>query len=580
MAGRDTLAAIQKFFKQRIEYISLSILLLSNCAIMYVMYIINLNSFSTLHDSPIYVAFKAPLSIYFGITVNVATCIPTIMDLIMDIKNYRDLTFEGESGNTDINKDSWIERLFLAILSIVPGSVVLLLRHNANVPYIYAAVHALQGLGSMCTVLLICKKQVPKYFSTSNIMCAMIFLSSASITSMIGFGRDILYLPNILTYLFLLIGLYYFNVKIGFPWMRDMWIHSITNKKPLSIEDTCAMWYFMNTVFIIVVVHGAVSINKLFEWTRFDSWDIDVFVYSFALYSVINSTVPGRLARIAVDKERKKMVLTKRALIRYLSHEVRSPLNVIHSGLNLLVTDLETLPPIKEMENLLETFTSIHHASSDLLETMNDLLLLESMDSAAFSIQEKMVPCAKLTQVAEQCGVLPRAKGITFTVNNQFDVEDEPHPQPVMAVDLADQSTPLRDIELGVEPKVPESEQLLFIDEHKIGQVLRNLITNSAKFTPPGESIAVNIRRATTANLTEIVDQTGDESEASIIRRARTKKFTDENGYFPCGGVLIEVKDTGVGIAPEHWAKVFGQFVQFDAHKLQVMTLSLFVFSM
>jgi signal transduction histidine kinase len=327
----------------------------------------------------------------------------------------------------------------------------------------------------------------------------------------------------------------------------------------------------VNTVIIIVVVHGVISIIKLFEWTRFDSVDIDAFVYSFALYSVINSTVPGRLARIAVDKERKKMVQTKRALIRYLSHEVRSPLNVIHSGLNLLVTDLESLPAIEEKENLMETFTSIQHASGDLLETMNDLLLLESMDSAAFSIQEKMVPCANLTQIAEQCGVLPRAKGIAFAVSNQFDVLDEPSPPPLIAVELADQSTPLRDIELGLEPKVPESEQLLFIDEHKIGQVLRNLITNSAKFTPPGESIAVNIRQATPVDLTEVVNLTDDESEASINRKARTKKFSDENGYSPCGSVMIEVTDTGAGIAPEHRAKVFGQFIQFDAHKLQVM---------
>ena len=577
------------FLSRRKEYITLSILLLLNCVTMYVVYTLNSDIFTSLRHSPIFVAFKTPTLIYFGITVNVSTCIPTIMDLIMDIKNFRDLTFEDEHEHeNDVDGDSWIERFFLAILSIVPGSVVLLLRHNSYVPYIYSAVHALQSLGSICTVLLICKKQAPKYFSTSNIICTMIFLSFASITSMLGFGHEILYLPNILTFVLLFIGFYFFIVRIGFPWMRDIWVHSISKKKPLSIGDTCAMWYFMNTVVILVVVHGAVSINKFYEWTNFDSLDIDIFVYSFALYSIINSTVPGRLARIAVDKERKKMVQTKRALIRYLSHEVRSPLNVIHSGLNLLVTDLENLPPtIEEKENLLETFASIHHASGDLLQTMNDLLLLESMDSAAFSIQEKMVPCANLTQIAEQCGVLPREKGIAFAVSNQFDYsqQEEPsssNPKPnLLAVELAaGQPDLLRDIELGgAEPtKAPESEQqqqLLYIDEHKIGQVLRNLITNSAKFTPPGESISVTIRQANPADLTEAKDASDDESEASINRRVRTERFSQENGYSPCGQVLIEVKDTGAGIAPENWAKVFGQFVQFDASKLQVMTLLL-----
>ena len=36
------------------------------------------------------------------------------------------------------------------------------------------------------------------------------------------------------------------------------------------------------------------------------------------------------------------------------------------------------------------------------------------------------------------------------------------------------------------------------------------------------------------------------------------------------GEVLIEVMDTGVGIEPENFGRVFGQFAQFDASKLQV----------
>eukprot|EP01035_Chromulina_nebulosa_P042304 gene42304-57281_t len=358
-----------------------------------------------LRQTPLFVAFEDPMLIYFGITVNISTSIPTIMELIMDIKSYRDLTFEEDCEKDVVSEsDSWIERLFLAALSIIPGSILLFYRKDVNLPYIYAIVHTLQTLGSMGMVLLICKKNVPKYFTSRNIFFTMFFTTLTSVASMWGFGHDMLSLPNILTYVFMCCGIYFLVWKISFPWMRDIWFYSISKKKSLSIEESCAMWYFMNTMVILMFVHTVVCIIKLFDWTNYNSMDINVFVYSFALYSVINSTVPGRLARIAVDKERKKMVLTKRALIRYLSHEVRSPLNVIHSGLNLLVTDLETLPPIKEMENLLETFTSIHHASSDLLETMNDLLLLESMDSAAFSIQEKMVPCAKLTQVAEQCG--------------------------------------------------------------------------------------------------------------------------------------------------------------------------------
>ena len=553
------------FLTQRFEHVCILILVLFNSVIMYVAYITNMDILPSLKGTPIYVAFEDPTSIYFGITVNIATCIPIIMELIMDIKYYRDLTLEDETGVNDyVDSDSWIERFFLAILSIVPGAILLLLRHDVNAPYIYAIVHVLQFFGSIGMVLLICKKQVPKYFRSTNIICAMILFTVGIICSMMGFGHDILYVPNILTILFLMGGFYVLLVQIGYPWLRDVWVHSVSKRKPLSIEESCAMWYFLNTVAILVVVHGLVCLCKLYDWTSYDSLDMNVFVYSFALYSVINSTVPGRLARIAAEKERKKMVQTKRALIRYLSHEVRSPLNVIHSGLNLLVEDVDGLPPSAQKESVKETFASIRHASGDLLQTMNDLLLLESMDSAAFSVQEKMVPCADLTHIADKCGVMPREKGIAFHVNNHFLAPEKPD----LGARTEQPDPHSRDIERGPDPQPePEQQLLLFIDEHKIGQVLRNLITNSAKFTPPGRSIAVNIRPATSADLTQAASS---ESKAVVDSRLRAQTFARENGFLPCGQVLLEVQDTGAGIAPEHWAKVFGQFAQFDASKLQV----------
>jgi signal transduction histidine kinase len=100
---------------------------------------------------------------------------------------------------------------------------------------------------------------------------------------------------------------------------------------------------------------------------------------------------------------------------------------------------------------------------------------------------------------------------------------------------------------------------------------LRNLITNSSKFTPAGKSITVTIRPETSADLAEAnSDSSNEENEKIIERRTRALALAEEKGYTPCGHVVIEVEDTGVGIAPENWGKVFGQFAQFDANKLQV----------
>ena len=557
-----------KVFRKRMDLLFLCMLLLVYCVISYVAFNLNLDILPSLHDTPIYHAFEDPWLIYIGIIVNVSTSIPTVMDLIMDIKSYRDLTFEDEDDQDLADHDTWIERFFLAALSIIPSAYILLFRGNMNIPYIYAIVHTLQTLGSIGMVLLICKRQVPKHFTSYNIHSTMVFTTLTSISSIIGFGHEILYLPNILTFVFISGGFYCITFKICVPWMRDSWVF-ISKKYPFSIGESCATWYFMNTMINLMLLHSLVTTIKLYDWTKYDSLDINIFVYSFAAYSVVNSTVPGRLARIAVENERKKLVKTKRALIRYMSHEVRSPLNVIHTGLSLLVADMESLPPTEEKENLLETFSSIRHASGDLLQTMNDLLLLESMDSAAFSIEEKMISCANLTQIAEYSGLMPREKGILFNVNNQFEVAS-----PDLLPSMRDgQPNPAGDIEEGGVDNsgpVPEAGQLLFIDEHKIGQVMRNLITNSAKFTPAGQSISVNIRPATSADLTEADDLSETRDHAIMDRRARAISFARDKGYALHGEVLIEVMDTGVGIEPENFGRVFGQFAQFDASKLQV----------
>jgi signal transduction histidine kinase len=116
----------------------------------------------------------------------------------------------------------------------------------------------------------------------------------------------------------------------------------------------------------------------------------------------------------------------------------------------------------------------------------------------------------------------------------------------------------------------------VFIDKHKIGQVVRNLITNSVKFTPEGRSISVNIRlENTAADLVETGNHRTVENRTlpSFLCNRVDKQAVNANIKYDqslAGLVTIEVADTGVGIAAENWSKVFGQFQQFNPNKIQV----------
>lgn len=77
-------------------------------------------------------------------------------------------------------------------------------------------------------------------------------------------------------------------------------------------------------------------------------------------------------------------------------------------------------------------------------------------------------------------------------------------------------------------------EQLSFgSDKRLLGLVLKNLVENSIKFTPAGGTVAVSA-----------VASSGDSRQ-----------------------VVLRVKDTGIGIPPEHLERVFERFYQVDASR-------------
>jgi signal transduction histidine kinase len=209
----------------------------------------------------------------------------------------------------------------------------------------------------------------------------------------------------------------------------------------------------------------------------------------------------------------------KRTFVRYISHEIRSPLNVVHAGLDLLQTELN--PGAVATESTCELVGDMFSASESAILILGDLLLYENLDAGNFSLDLSVKRLeGLLTKTLKPLAMLAKKKGVEMVVVDHANVAGG-------KVTAGDDTTIINGYDFW-----------LNVDAVKLEQVVRNLITNAVKFTPPGCSVTINI---------------------SVIPERDT--------------LQISVIDKGAGIAPENLPKVFGEFQQFDRNKLQVFVL-------
>jgi CheY-like chemotaxis protein len=191
----------------------------------------------------------------------------------------------------------------------------------------------------------------------------------------------------------------------------------------------------------------------------------------------------------------------KSEFLANMSHELRTPLN------SLLILSRSLAD--NDEENLtgeqVESARIIHDAGSNLLRLINDILDLSKVEAGKMELMIDTLPLADLArQLGRTFNHVAQEKKLAF--------------------------------EVKLEDNIPASIQT---DGGKLEQVVNNLLSNAFKFTANG-SVRVRIGRpAAGASLPAGLDAT------------RT--------------VCIAVTDSGIGIPPEKYQRVFHAFEQVDA---------------
>jgi signal transduction histidine kinase len=206
-------------------------------------------------------------------------------------------------------------------------------------------------------------------------------------------------------------------------------------------------------------------------------------------------------ARILQDLREKRQALEKRtaALVEAgqqrsqfmanVTHELRTPIHGIFGLSDLIGSGIYGTVSPKQKDAL----AGIKRSAKALMALIDDLLELSRTDAGKLDLRPEAVVIGDLVPtVVSAARWMIGTKAIT------------------------------------VETEVADDLPVVETDPRRLNQVLLNLLSNAAKFTPEGGRV--------------------------VVRACRDGE----------GAVRIEVADTGIGIAPEHQAMVFEEFRQVD----------------
>jgi len=372
------------------------------------------------------------------------------------------------------------------------------------------------------------------------------------------------------------------NITTG---LMDVWDYAIANTSYTGIpvnQDICP--------YTIEVYPAASARQKLFDQNESSSVYVVLILVLVVSIATIGFTflfffLYDRLVRNEI-RAKINLLDAKRNFVRFVSHEVRTPLNTVTMGLTLIHQDFqrrEKLLGEQEMasdssssntavvteEDFLRWSSLTQEVSSNAdvaVGVLNDLLNIDKIQMGGFKLHLEVL---QIWQIVEQTTseftmmaakqrtnlkldlsrVLLAGGGTAATTKENIKEDDND--------DI--ESSNSKSLSRIAASQLPKSilDQKLIGDEQRLRQVLRNLLSNAIKFSKNGQvAVRVSSHNSNAAHTT---------TKKDLFRMADGTR----RGFSASGRIVIDVVDTGVGMTEAQLETVFDVGTQFHANKLQ-----------
>ncbi|MET0944802.1 MAG: response regulator, partial [Flavobacterium sp.] len=211
------------------------------------------------------------------------------------------------------------------------------------------------------------------------------------------------------------------------------------------------------------------------------------------------------VARKALEEKADQLTLTskyKSEFLANMSHELRTPLN----SLQILANELIANRDGNLSEKQIQFAKTINSCGDDLIQLINDILDLSKIESGYISVDYNPISFDEISRFVESTfNPIAAAKHLRFKIS----MDDE----------------------------LPE---LIETDSQRLNQILKNLLSNSFKFTEKGE-VQLKIYKAN--NNWKMANLSLDKADAVVA---------------------FEISDTGIGISKEKQNIIFEAFQQAE----------------